>query len=80
MYEKLPEELKQRGWFCLWKYEMRKGQQTKAPYQISGAKADPSDSNTFTDFMSALAIYQQDGNSGIGLGIFDDFCAVDIDH
>ncbi len=53
MCKKLPEELKQRGRFCLWKYEMRKGQQTKVPYRTSGEKADPGDSNTFTDFKSA---------------------------
>lgn len=80
MYEKLPEKLKQCGRFCLWKYEMRKGRQTKVPYQISGAKADPGDRDTFADFLPALSAYQKGGYSGIGIGIFDDLCAVDIDH
>ena len=38
MYEKLPEELKKDGWFCLWKYEERNGRITKVPYQINGKK------------------------------------------
>ena len=29
MYEKLPHELKERGSFCLWKYEERDGRMTK---------------------------------------------------
>lgn len=69
MYKRLPEELKQRGRFCLWKYEMRKGQQTKVPYRTSGEKANLGDSNTFTDFKSAQTAYLQGGYNGIGLGI-----------
>lgn len=33
MYEKLPEQLKKDGRFCLWKYEERNGRMTKVPYQ-----------------------------------------------
>ena len=29
MYEKLPEQLKKDGRFCLWKYEERNGRMTK---------------------------------------------------
>ena len=29
MYEKLPEQLKKVGRFCLWKYEERNGRMTK---------------------------------------------------
>ena len=50
MYEKLPEELKKDGWFCLWKYEERNGRITKVPYQINGKKASSADKNTFSDF------------------------------
>ena len=40
MYEKLPQELKERGAFCLWKYEERDGSRTKVPYQTNGLRAD----------------------------------------
>ena len=53
MYEKLPEELKKDGWFCLWKYEERNGRITKVPYQINGKKASSADKNTFSDFRMA---------------------------
>lgn len=50
MYEKLPEELKKDGRFCLWNYEERNGRITKVPYQINGKKASSADKNTFSDF------------------------------
>ena len=43
MYEKLPEQLKKDGRFCLWKYEERNGRMTKVPYQINGKRASSAD-------------------------------------
>lgn len=78
MYEKLPEQLKKDGRFCLWKYEERNGRMTKVPYQTNGRKASSADKNPFSDFR--LAVNAMDGYDGIGMGAFDDFCMVDIDH
>ena len=78
MYEKLPEQLKKDGRFCLWKYEERNGRMTKVPYQTNGRKVSSADKNTFSDFR--LAVNAMDGYDGIGMGAFDDFCMVDIDH
>lgn len=78
MYEKLPEQLKKDGHFCLWKYEERNGRMTKVPYQTNGRKASSADKNTFSDFR--LAASAMNGYDGIGMGAFDDFCMVDIDH
>ena len=50
MYEKLPEELKKDGRFCLWKYEERNGRITKVPYQINGKKASSADKKLFQIF------------------------------
>lgn len=50
MYEKLPEQLKKDGRFCLWKYEERNGRMTKVPYQTNGRKASSADKNTFWIF------------------------------
>lgn len=72
MYEKLPEQLKKDGRFCLWKYEERNGRMTKVPYQTNGRKASSADKNTFSDFR--LAVNAMDGYDGIGMGAFDDFC------
>ena len=68
MYEKLPEQLKKDGRFCLWKYEERNGRMTKVPYQTNGRKASSADKNTFSDFR--LAVNAMDGYDGIGMGAF----------
>jgi len=78
MYEKLPQKLKERGAFCLWRYEQRNGDTTKVPYQISGLRGDSTNRAAFTDFTSAVS--HRDSYDGIGIGVFGDICAIDIDH
>ena len=79
MYDKLPQTLKADGAFCLWQYEKdRSGRLTKVPYQTNGIKASSTDRATFTSFDDAAS--HMDGYSGIGLGVFDDLAAIDIDH
>lgn len=78
--EGIPQEIKEQGLWCLWKYEERKGKRTKPPYSITGQYAHSNSPNTFTGFDNAFAAYQQGGYEGLGLGIFKGFCAVDIDH
>ena len=78
MYEKLPQELKERGAFCLWRYEKRNGDTTKVPYQISGLRGDSTNRFAFMDFASTIR--HRDGYDGIGIGVFGDICAIDIDH
>ena len=68
MYETLPKELKDRGAFCLWKYEERDGRRTKVPYQINGLKADSTNKDTFTEFASVTSHIA--GYDGIGIGVF----------
>lgn len=77
-YNNLPDELKRRGLFCLWRYEKVKGRLSKIPYSLRGCKAKSTDRISFCSFGSALKVV--DKYSGIGLGIFDGYCAVDIDH
>ena len=79
MYEKLPQTMKDHGAFCLWQYEKdRTGRMTKVPYQTNGMKASSTDRGSFTSFDNAVS--HMDGYSGIGLGVFDGFAAIDIDH
>ena len=78
MYEKLPQELKERGLFCLWRYEEREDGLTKVPYKTNGFKGNPTNRATFTDYNTASS--HRSGYDGIGIGVFDDICAIDIDH
>lgn len=76
----LPETLKQRGLFCLWKYEESNGRTTKMPYNPNSPqdRAKSNDRSTFAPMATAQA--RAAGFDGIGVGIFDDIAAIDIDH
>lgn len=80
MYEKIPNYLKSTGRFCLWRYEERSGNKTKVPYRISGYRADSSNISHFSPYQKAISAFENGSYSGIGIGIFDGICAIDIDH
>ena len=73
-----PVELIHKGLFCCWKYEDRCGRRTKVPYQpVTGANAKSNDPASFVPYETAV---QARGYDGIGIGIFDGICAIDLDH
>ena len=80
--EKIPARLRENGRFCLTKLEMKPGniRPDKVPYRTDGTRASPSDPNDFSDFDTVSSIYQKGGYDGIGIGVFDDMVAIDIDH
>ena len=78
MYRNIPNELKQDALFCLWKYETRDGQKTKVPYKTNGAKARINSATDFSSFDSVSKLV--DKYSGIGMGVFNGYSAIDIDH
>ena len=75
---KLPDQLRENGRFCCWRYEERNGCRTKVPYNpVTGQMARSNDRSSFSDFQTAVAAK---GYEGIGIGIFDGICAIDLDH
>ena len=77
--ENLPLQLREEGLFCLWKYEEQGGRRTKVPYDPrTGKRARSNDPSTFAPL--AAAVSMQAGYDGLGVGIFGDVCAIDIDH
>ncbi len=77
---KFPQELKEKGLFCLWRYEQRGDKRTKVPYDPrTGRMAQSNDPGTFAPLETALAA-QHNGYDGLGVGIFGEICAIDIDH
>ena len=78
MYDHLPGKLKQRDIFCKWKKVMRNGRYDKLPFTVQGRMASSTDRQCFTDFETICE--SLDGYDGIGIGIFDDLVAIDIDH
>jgi putative DNA primase/helicase len=79
LYNGIPKELIKNAKFCCWRYEERDGKRTKVPFNPrTGGKAMPNNPDTFAPFETVEAI--QIGYDGIGVGVFGDLCAIDIDH
>lgn len=81
----IPQELKYQGLWCCWKLT-EKG---KVPFTPNtGAYAKSNDKSTFVTYMTLLQnvhkylIVDENGKQkgGVGLGIFNGFSAIDIDH
>lgn len=74
----LPDIIIQNGLFCCWKYEERNGRKTKVPYQPeAGLGAKSNDPSSFVPYKTAV---QASGYDGIGIGIFNGICAIDLDN
>ena len=79
--DNIPKSLQEHPYWCLWKYEERNGKRTKVPYNPhTGSKARPNDSQTFASFSAALDALDAGKYDGLGIGLFGEMCAVDIDH
>lgn len=77
----LPASLKDRGLWCVWKYEQRDGKSTKVPYNpCTGGRAQSNNPATFSDFKTAVAAFGRCQYDGMGIGVFPPFAAIDIDH
>ena len=74
----IPKDIKEKGVFCCWKYEEREVRKTKIPYNpYTGQMAKSNDKTSFTDYKTAV---NANGYDGIGIGIFNGICAIDLDH
>ena len=72
-----PADIVQNGRFCCWRYEERDGRKTKVPYNpLAGQMARSNDISSFSDFVTAKSAI---GYDGIGIGIFNGICAIDLD-
>lgn len=77
--QNLPADLREHGLFCCWRYEERNGRKTKVPYNPrTGGMAQSSNPDTFSPLpIAAGAMGRYDG---VGVGIFGNLAAIDIDH
>lgn len=81
-YKALPPYLQQNGLFCLWRYTERANGSgwTKVPFQPLHPKegADCTDPASFADLRTA--VNAGDSFDGLGVGIFNELGAIDIDN
>lgn len=77
--ENLPAELRETGLFCCWRYEQRGDKRTKVPFNPrTGGRAQSTNPDTFAPLpVAAKAAEHYDG---LGVGVFGNLGAIDIDH
>ena len=89
IYKSIPNELKLSALWCCWKYINNKnGDNIKMPFNpLTGYAAKSNDKSTFVSYPtlmhyanSYIAFEGKKQIGGIGLGIFNGFSAIDIDH
>ena len=77
----LPAPVREHGRFCCWRYEARDGRKTKMPFDPqTGKRARSNDPSTFTSFPVATMEAESGSYNGVGVGIFGDLAAIDLDH
>lgn len=76
----LPTELKYNARWCCWRYRKEgDGRLTKEPFDAkTGHHAKSNDKATFCTYPELLNAYGT--YDGIGIGLFDGYSAIDIDH
>src|SRR5690606_34688297 len=83
--ENIPDKLKQRTQWVLWKLEKRNNSQdkpTKVMYAINGKRASSTDPASWSSFQEVVKLFQQSSiYSGIGyvFSEFDPFIGIDLD-
>lgn len=80
-WNNLPPSLLKEGRFCCWRYEERNGRPTKVPYNPrTGGRAQSTNPDTFAPLEIALKAVESGRYDGLGVGIFVNMGAIDIDH
>src|SRR5215471_10384304 len=82
MFELVPQELKDRPQWVMWRRALRAGKETKVPYQLNGNMAAVDRPETWTSFLAAEAELANGGGfDGIGfvLTTEDPYVGVDLD-
>lgn len=82
LLDNIPEELRRRPQWLVWKLEKRDGKPTKVPYIAGGVgRASSTDSETWRSFDEAVAALQTGRYDGVGF-VFtsgDPYAGVDLD-
>jgi putative DNA primase/helicase len=80
--EGIPDELKALNQWVLWKGVEYNGRWTKIPYTTTGRKASSANSDTWTDFDTALECHYKGFGDGIGFVFIQGggMVGVDLDH
>jgi primase-polymerase (primpol)-like protein len=79
----IPPELTTLRQFCLWRYEVRNGKQTKCPFSAMGYKASTTDPETWSRFDYLVDLLRQRPDFADGIGFVftqeDPYTGIDLD-
>ena len=81
--ENIPQVLRDRPQWVVWRFEQRSGRFTKVPYGVRSSQAASStDSATWSTYEEVVRSYQRGGFTGIGyvFSAEDEFCGIDLDN
>jgi len=81
-FDSIPDRLRERRQWVVWREEARKGRRTKVPYTPAGRHARSNDAEFWCSFEEAVEAYQRDGYDGVGF-VFaadDGLTGIDLDH
>lgn len=80
--DSIPASMQTERRWMLWRIEMRDGRATKVPYIASrpAERASSTDPATWTDYLTALAAYEDGKADGIGFALGDGWVGLDRDH
>jgi len=78
----IPEELRAKPQWMLWRYEFRDDHWTKRPHTVSGASASSTNPETWTTFEAVRAAYEAGEWDGVGFAHLpdDNLVGLDWDH
>lgn len=94
LHPAVPEALKTRPQWVVWRYEIRDGKPTKVPYQINGQSqthptrrssrvsfrmAKSNDPTTWTDYPSVCRVRLKWDGIGFVFAVSDPYCGIDLD-
>lgn len=77
----IPDKLRQRNQWVMWRREERDGKLTKVPYCADGhGRASATDPKTWASYDAAFKAYQSGKYDGIGYVLNDPHTGIDLDH
>lgn len=81
-FDALPNELKTRNQWVLWKTIIKAGKASKVPFDTKGNEGDSSDPSRWESYDAVVAAYQKGGYDGVGFtfDVLDPYAGVDLDN
>lgn len=78
-YDLVPDELKERNQWIVWKIIQKQGRDVKVPFQPSGVTARTDDPSTWSSFEECLEVVGKYAGLGYVFSEGDPYCGIDFD-